>query len=160
MTTHTSDDLDLHAYTVTEALEKFVAGYNARVKNHQCECWKIIHGYGSSGEGGVIRTSLRAFLDRHQDKLRYETGDSYGNPGWTFVYPQNPLPDQREQLALEILNFCKDGKPEEKILGRFGGQGGVKIKELVRSLVKQGRLKSVNKGSRLLLQAPRSTSTI
>ena len=81
--TPSNDDLDLHGFTVTEAIERFVECYNVRVNNNQYGCWKIIHGYGSTGKGGAIRVALRAFLNQHLDKLRYETGDDYGDPGWT-----------------------------------------------------------------------------
>jgi hypothetical protein len=81
-----TDDLDLHGFTVAESIELFVQQYNCRVDDNQYDCWKVIHGYGSTGEGGVIRVKLRAFLDEHLDKLRYEAGDDYGDPGWAFVY--------------------------------------------------------------------------
>ena len=73
-----NDELDLHGFTVAEAIEQFVQYYNTRVDNNQFGCLRIIHGYGSSGKGGVIRARLRAFLDEQLDKLRYEAGDDYG----------------------------------------------------------------------------------
>jgi hypothetical protein len=149
----TNDELDLHSFTVAEAIEQFVQLYNTRVDNNQYGCLKIIHGYGSSGQGGAIRAKLRAFLDEHLDKLRYETGDSYGDPGWTWVYPKVRLPDQRERMAAAILAFCSDGKTEEKILREFINLGEVQVKQAVRSLAKQGRLKTVNKGAKVLYQA-------
>jgi DNA-nicking Smr family endonuclease len=93
--TPSTDELDLHGYTVAEATEQFVQHYNTRMDKNKLGCWKIIHGYGSSGQGGAIRAKLRAFMDEHLDKLRYETGDAYGDPGWTWVYPKTRLPDQR-----------------------------------------------------------------
>src|SRR5664280_2604693 len=108
-----NDDLDLHGFTVAEAIEQFVQDYNTRVENNQFGCLKIIHGYGSTGAGGVIRTKLRAFLDEHLDKLRYESGDDYGDPGWTFVYPKIRLPNLRERMAAAILSFCVEGKTED-----------------------------------------------
>ena len=147
----TTDDLDLHGLTVAEAIEQFVQCYNARV---DC-CWKIIHGYGSTGEGGIIRVKLRTFLDQHLDKLRYEAGDDYGDPGWIFVYPRIRLPDQRERLAGEIHKFCSDGKIEEKILREFAKSGEYQVKQIVRSLAKQGKLKTVNSDGKLLYQTAR-----
>ena len=143
-----SDDLDLHGFTATNAVERFVQEYNLRVKRGQFGRWQIIHGYGSTGEGGSIRGKLRAFLAKHPDKLRIELGDSYGNPGWTWVYPKLPLPDQRERLALEILEYCQPGKTEEKILREFVGTPGLQVRELIRSLVQQGRLREVRQGSK------------
>ena len=147
-----NDDLDLHGYTVAEAVEQFVRHYNGRVDNNQYGCWRIIHGYGSTGQGGAIRVKLRAFLDEHLDKLRYEAGDDYGDPGWTWVYPKVGLPDQRERIAAAILSFCTSGRTEEKILREFAKLGEVQIKQVVRTLAKQGKLKTVNKGVRISYQ--------
>ena len=146
-----SDQLDLHGLTFAEALDRFVEQYNVRVKRGQLGCWTIFHGYGSTGEGGVIRSKLRAFLARHSDQLCFEPGDNYGNPGWTWVYPKDRLPDKRERLALEILEFCTDPKAEEKILREFVGSG-VQAKEILRSLLGQGRLTTVGVGSKMKYQ--------
>src|ERR1022692_3456824 len=148
-----SDELDLHGLTVAEAVEEFVQQYNTRVDRDQYGCWKIIHGYGSSGKGGAIRVKLRALLDEHLDKLRYEAGDDYGDPGWTWVYPKVHLPDQRERMAAAILSFCSEGKTEEKILREFGKLGEAQVKQAVRSLAKQGKLKIMNSGAKVLYQA-------
>jgi len=51
--TPSTDDLDLHGYTVAEAIELFVQHYNAFVDCDQFGCFKVIHSYGSSGEGGA-----------------------------------------------------------------------------------------------------------
>ena len=79
--------------------------------------------------------------------------DDYGDPGWTLVYPKVHLPNQRERMAAAILSFCSDGKTEEKILREFTKLGTVKVKQVVRSLAKQGKLKIVNKGARGLFQS-------
>jgi hypothetical protein len=149
------DELDLHGFALAEAIEQFVLHYNVRVVNNQFGCWKIIHGYGSSGEGGVIRIKLHAFLDQHLDKLRYEAGDQYGDPGWTWVYPKVRLPDQRERMSAAILSFCTDAKTEEKILREFAKLGDVQVKQAIRWMSKQGKLKIVNKGAKILYQAAR-----
>jgi hypothetical protein len=151
--TPSPDDLDLHGYTVVEAIEQFVQQYNCRVDDNRYDCWKVIHGYGSSGEGGAIRVKLRAFLNEHLDKLQYESGEDYGDPGWTFVYPKVHLPDQLERMAAAILSFCAQGKTEEKILREFVKLGEVQVKHAVRSLAKQGKLKVVSKGAKVLYQA-------
>jgi hypothetical protein len=148
-----TDELDLHGYTVAEGIEVFVQRYNARVDNHQFGIWRIIHGYGSSGEGGAIRIKLRAFLDQHLDKLRYETGDTYGDPGWTWVYPNIRLPDQRERLATAILHFCAEGKTEERVLREFAKLGEIQVRQVFRSLAKQGKLRAAIKGAKVLYQA-------
>jgi Smr domain len=155
-----NDELDLHGFTVAEAIEQFVQLYNTRMDNNQFGCLKIIHGYGSSGEGGVIRIKLRSLLDQHLDKLRYEAGDNYGDPGWTWVYPKVRLPDQRERSAAAILSFCSEGKTEEKILREFAKLGEVQVKQAVRSLAKQGKLKTVNRGEKVLYQSGRASSPL
>ena len=108
---------------------------------------------GSSGAGGAIRSRLRGFLEKHRDKLRYETGDHYGNPGWTWVYPKLRLPEARERRELEILDYCATPRAEEKILREFMAAGGLNVKEIVRSRVKQGRLKEGRKGIKTVYQA-------
>ena len=145
--------LDLHGLTVAEALDRFVEQYNNRVKNGQGGAWTVVHGYGSSGEGGAIRQRLRAFLDRHADKLRFEAGELHGNPGSTWVYPKLRLPDRRERLALAIVAYCATPRSDEKVIREFIGEGGPQVKELLRSLVKQGQLKMVAKGARSQYQA-------
>jgi hypothetical protein len=145
----------LHGCTVTEAIEQFVQQYNTRVDNNQYGCFKVIHGYGSTGTGGAIRVKLQAFLDQHLDKLRYDSGDGYGDPGWTFVYPKVHLPDQRERMAAAILAFCSESKSEEKILREFAKLGEVQVKQTVHSLARQGKLKTMNKGAKILYQAVR-----
>ncbi len=153
--TSANDELDLHGFTVAEAIERFIQDYNTRVDNNLYGCWKIIHGYGSSGKGGAIRIRIRALLDEHLDKLRYEAGDDYGDPGWIWVYPKVHLPDQRERMATAILKFCSEGKTEEKILREFINMGEAQVKQAVRSLAKQGKLKTVNRGAKILYQAAR-----
>jgi hypothetical protein len=153
--TNSANEIDLHGSTVAEAIERFVQHYNTRVDNNQCGCLKAIHGYGSSRVGGAIRIKLRAFLDQYLDKLRYEAGDDYGDPGWTWVYPKARLPDQRERMAAEILSFCAEGRTEEKILREFVQHGEVQVKQAVRSLAKQGKLKVVNKGAKTVYQVTR-----
>ena len=150
-----NDELDLHGLTGAEAIEQFVQYYNTRVDNDQFGCLRIIHGYGSTGKGGAIRVKFRAFLDEHLDKVRYEAGDDYGDPGWTLVYPKVRLPDQRERMATAILSFCSEPKTEEKILREFIKMGKVQITQAVRSLAKQGKLKIVNSGEKILYQAVR-----
>ena len=54
---------------------------------------EIIHGYGSTGEGGTIRTRLRKFLERHSALLEYQIGEDVDdNMGHTFIHPVEPTP--------------------------------------------------------------------
>ena len=52
-----------------------------------------------------------------------------------------------------ILSFCSEGKPEEKILREFVQMGDLKVRQAVRMLTKQGKLKIVNDGAKVLYQA-------
>jgi len=65
--------------TASEAIKRTT--YNImNGKSWGCTAIKIIHGYGSSGSGGKIRTEVRRYLD---DKVRrrqikfYITGESF-----------------------------------------------------------------------------------
>jgi hypothetical protein len=89
------------------------------------------------------------------DKVRYEAGDDYGDPGWTLVYPKVRLPDQRERMAAAILSFCSEPRTEEKILREFATHGEVQVKQAVHSLTRQGKLKIVKKEAKVLYQAAR-----
>lgn len=155
---HAGDELDLHGLTVAEALECFVEQYNRRVQQGRRGCWTIVHGYGSSGVGGVIRSRLRGLLRHHADRLRYEAGDAYGNPGETWVYPQSPLPDRQERLAADILGFCATPKTEAKIVARLAIHGGVSVPAAVQSLLRQKRLQCSRQGIRTLYQTVSSAA--
>ena len=54
-----------------------------------------------------------------------------------------------------LRHYCIEGKTEEKILREFTNLGNVQVKQVVHSLAKQGKLKIVNKGPRVLYQAAR-----
>ena len=58
-------------------------------------------------------------------------------------------------MAAAILSFCSEPKTEEKILREFIKMGKVQITQAVRSLAKQGKLKIVNSGEKILYQAVR-----
>ena len=56
-------------------------------------------------------------------------------------------------MAAAILTFCSEGKTEDKILREFINMGEVQVKQTVRSLAKQGKLKMVNSGTKVLYRA-------
>ncbi|MDE0191133.1 MAG: Smr/MutS family protein, partial [Gammaproteobacteria bacterium] len=61
---------------------------------------RVIHGYGSTGTGGVLRARLRGFCDTHADRVGYARGeDAEENPGVTVVTVRAALPDARLGLA-------------------------------------------------------------
>ena len=81
-------ELDLHGLTWRESLEEFEAECRRALEQSGGAPTKIrvIHGYGSEGEGGVLRDRLRAFCDRFDDCLQYiRREDIDGNKGVTDV---------------------------------------------------------------------------
>lgn len=61
--------IDLHDMTWRQAREAFIGVFNeaARDRSGTTPTWiEVIHGYGSTGEGGVIRDRLRRYLNQHE----------------------------------------------------------------------------------------------
>lgn len=146
--------VDLHGYTWQEALHEFIACYNEALRAADGAAighLNVIHGYGSTGAGGVLRRRLRRFLQQHadSDRLAFTPGESYGaNPGHTLVRPVRPLPAAHDALAAEILDYCATPRTLRKIGGKFRRHGEPALKAAVDALVKQRRLRVVGKGSR------------
>ena len=51
-------------------MREFVRFYNACVRSGYRGRLEVIHGYGSTGGGGVIREELRRFLKAHAEIFR------------------------------------------------------------------------------------------
>jgi len=140
-----TDKLDLHGQTWHEALPAFIDFYNDAVRRPGGGSGlrlEIVHGYGSTGVGGVLRTRLRKFLESQSDKLTFTPGEHFdGNHGHTVVVPQTPLPDTVSLLAEDILEFCATGKSQSKIVGKFRRHGQPSVLEAIRSLESQKRLR-------------------
>jgi hypothetical protein len=142
-------ELDLHGHTVDEAFRLFLDFYNQHVRNGSEESIRVIHGYGSSGEGGKIRRKIRVLLEGAGDKLEWRRGeDVEGNPGVTIVFPSRLLPAAENQLASDILAFCSIPRTESKIAGQFRKHPPRDIKQAIRALVRQGQIKTILKGDR------------
>jgi dsDNA-specific endonuclease/ATPase MutS2 len=87
-----SRSIDLHNFTVAEALREFVRFYNNCVRSGYRGRLEVIHGYGSTGGGGVIREELRKYLKAHAGIFgEFLAGESLRNPGVTIVYPRESL---------------------------------------------------------------------
>jgi hypothetical protein len=88
--------IDLHNFTVAEAMREFVRFYNSCVRSGYRGRLEVIHGYGSNGSGGVIREELRKFLKGHEETFgEFLPGESLRNPGVTILYPKDkpaPMP--------------------------------------------------------------------
>jgi dsDNA-specific endonuclease/ATPase MutS2 len=84
--------IDLHNFTVAEALQEFVRFYNNCVRSGYRGRLEVIHGYGSMGGGGVIREELRKYLKAHSGIFgEFLAGESLRNPGVTILYPRESL---------------------------------------------------------------------
>jgi dsDNA-specific endonuclease/ATPase MutS2 len=84
--------IDLHNFTVAEALREFVRFYNHCVRSGYRGRLEVIHGYGSTGGGGVIREELRKYLKAHAETFgEFLAGESLRNPGVTILYPRESL---------------------------------------------------------------------
>ena len=137
--------IDLHGYKVKEALEAFTAFYNDQLARGDRSEIEVVHGYGSSGEGGEIRKRLHARLERHRKQLSYVPGErrSPYNPGVTFVKPLDPLPGAEDALQQDILIYCQQARTESKILNKFRSAGDRQVKEALQSLLKADLLERV-----------------
>lgn len=139
-------DLDLHGYTVDEALKAFRAFYNKHA--HAGVRLRIIHGYGAVSESAKILRKLREFLATAGVSLDWKPGeDVEGNPGVTIIYPRKKLPAAENQLEQGILKFCSVPRTESKIAGQLRKHPPREIKAALRALVRRGELSSVVKGS-------------
>lgn len=131
-------NLDLHGETWAEAKADFIEAYNQAFRQAGWKTLDVVHGYGSTGQGGVIRTRLRAFLDRYPAYLTYKQ-DS--NPGHTIVMPLKALPSLGNQLAEEIWDYCAAPRPVSKIMGKFRRYGDAKVQDAIDDLLSQHRLR-------------------
>ncbi len=133
--------LDLHGKTWTEAQDDFIEAYNKILGQSRRETLDIVHGYGSTGQGGVIRRRLRAYLDRHPAHLTYKTGEDVdGNPGHTVVTPVKRFPSLGDQLAEELWDYCSEPRTTSKIMGKFRRHGDPTVQRAIDKLVSQHRL--------------------
>ena len=146
-----SRTIDLHGFTVDEAIATFVERYNALFAEGYRGRIEIVHGYGSSGRGGVIRHRVRSFLAAHRDRLKHlAEGDAIGNPGVTIVEAKGRMPVVQttgSDLARAILAFCAMPKTEAKIVTKFVGRyGDPAVRTEIRQLVSDGSLELTRDG--------------
>jgi hypothetical protein len=140
-------ELDVHGLTVDQALKAFADFYNHSLGTHPQEPIRIVHGYGSSGDGGRIRLKIREFLESAKECLDWKTGeDAEANLGVTIVFPRKALRAGENQLAAAIVQFCSSPRTESKISAEFYKYEARKIKQAIRTLVRQNKLKEVFKG--------------
>ena len=113
--------LDLHGKTWREAQDEFIAFYNAalgRGGGGSGVTLTVVHGYGSTGEGGVLRKRMRAYLDRLGDYLEYTPGERYGRQSRLHLHSAaeaHPRPRRRARLGNpRILPDGKDAQQDNR----------------------------------------------
>ena len=148
--------LDLHGLTWAEAEATFIEFYNQTLRQagKNSVGLDVVHGYGSTGTGGVLLTRLRGFLGRYESCLDFQTGEKVdGNPGHTIVVPLKPLPSLLDQLSQDIWDFCDRPRSRSKIIGKFRRHGQTAVLSTIKTLEKQKRLRPSNQGAHKLYQA-------
>ena len=141
--------VDFHGKTWSEALAEFLDLYNRALRSEggATVTLDVVHGYGSTGTGGAMRVRIRSFLERYPRHLEYMAGESVdGNPGHTVVLPVQPLPAISDLLAEQVWEYCETPRAQSKITGRFRRHGDPQVLQAIRTLEKQGRLRTVNRG--------------
>ena len=139
------ETLDLHGQTWSEALPAFIEAYNEALRGAGGGL-EVVHGYGSSGVGGKLRSRLRAFLRRHEGRLEFMLGEDVdGNAGVTFVAPREALPDVDDLLAEQVLGYCERPKTRGKIMGKFRRHGAPRVQQAMGMLEREGRLRAVSR---------------
>ncbi|MBN1970822.1 MAG: Smr/MutS family protein [Candidatus Delongbacteria bacterium] len=107
-------ELDLHGYTLSDAVDKFKSFINSNVGKEVL----VIHGYGSSGGDSVIKDKVRKILI--SENFKYLTGEIIdGNPGYTKIFVNKKLQTDGEIFKLKFLDFISTPKTEAKISARF-----------------------------------------
>lgn len=131
--------IDLHNMNRDEALRFFIQKYNEAFKAGYRDEIIVIHGYGSSGKGGIIKKTFKEFLDAHKTSVSYRVDV---NPGATLVTPLGRINDLQDLMTTEILEFCsKTPKTLDKIKGNFFKKyRNNEINTCVKRLIRQGLL--------------------
>ena len=131
--------IDLHDMNRSEAIRFFIDKYNEVFKSGYRGEITVIHGYGSSGKGGVIKKELKEFLESHKGYLTY-TVDT--NPGATLITPLKQINEMQDVISKEILEYCRlSPKTLDKIKGNFFKKyKNNEINACVKKLTKQGSL--------------------
>ena len=151
-------EIDLHGLTWRDALSDFTRLYEDVISetavpgNAQIV---VIHGYGSTGEGGILRKRFRSLLA----KIRRVPGiharrTDRRKPGMhDCATTQAAFPIQTELLSEDILDYCRIPKTRSKITGRFRRHGDTRVIEAIQSLEKQGRIRKFHKKRYIMYEA-------
>ena len=150
-------EIDLHGLTWKEARKVFEEAYSdafCSAGNPIGDQVQVIHGYGSTGEGGVLRKRLRSFCQRLEDHLEITTGEEIdGNQGVTIVTPKKLLPAAEEMLAEDVWDYCVRRRARSKIMRKFRRHGDPLVLRAIRSLEGQRRLKKHRERGRAMYES-------
>ena len=149
MAGHNERSLDLHGMTREEAKEAFIEFYNGAMLGSAGRTIRldVVHGYGSTGTGGILRGWLRGFLERHLSFLEYKPGEEVeANKGHTIIVPLKVLLSLGEELMEEIWAYCETPRAQSKIIGKFHRHGDAEVVSAIRLLEKQYRLRGFTHG--------------
>ncbi len=146
-------ELDLHGYTCSEAIQEFIRVYNGAVDTTQeLKSLQIvvIHGYGSTGEGGVIRHRLRAFLEHFPASADFTPGEeAMDNQGCTVIRPLAKLPSSPDMLEEQIAGYCERPRTKNTIAGKFRRHGDRRVSNAIQALMQQRRLCRTRKNNHI-----------
>jgi hypothetical protein len=137
-------ELDLHGLKFADAMYLFVDTCNMMVAQGNAGGLKVIHGYGASGQGGLIRGEVRKLLKRNPHAATVVLGeDADNNPGYTLVYPKRRLPAGSERLWDSITEYCSEPRRDSDIVGRFiRRHGEPEIRKALAELENRGKIRS------------------
>jgi hypothetical protein len=106
--------IDVHGKYLVEALADIVRLYNEQARPEKGRVLRVVHGYGSTGKGGVIRHALRAYLIARN--IDFRTGEEVErNPGVTLItLGSKPIAD-----GFLMSPLRKQSKPYENNVALF-----------------------------------------
>ena len=110
-------EIDLHGLAWRDALGDFMRLYEDVISetvvpgNAQIA---VIHGYGSTGEGGILRKRFRSLLAKFEECLEFTPGEQIdGNQGCTIVRPLKGLPDSTEAVGRHTGLLSNSQDPQQ-----------------------------------------------
>ena len=150
-------EIDLHGHTWAEALEAFERECRSALSRSGSGTEiRVIHGYGSSGLGGVLRERVRAFCRRFPDSFSVSYGEDVdANAGMTVVKVLRSFPDATERLAEGILEYCRRPRTRSEMDGRFRRHGTPQVDAAIGLLQRGGRLRKTRNRRGRTVYAPK-----
>jgi hypothetical protein len=147
------ETIDLHGLSVDVAMQTFIERCNQLFSGGYRGTIAVVHGYGSSGQGGAIKERLKSFLVKHADYFDAPAWDG-GNPGVTAIRQLKLLPAEHAGGVHEqIIVFLQAPKTEAKILAKFHARPVAEIKGLLRELRGRGLICEINKSGQRAWQS-------